>query len=179
MKATEQQERAYLDQMLQQLEWALQRAENNMKEFSREFKQNEVYLHDQKSGMDEADQVSAGQSFKRMASQGEATNLARKRLTKLLASPYFGRINFTPEGNTEQRPIYIGMYSFADVTPDTNPIYDWRAPVSSMFYDFELGSAWYKNPVGVMKGSIDLKRQYRIRNGKMEYMIENAVNIQD
>jgi DNA helicase-2/ATP-dependent DNA helicase PcrA len=71
------------------------------------------------------------------------------------------------------------MHSFVNTTPDTFPIYDWRAPVSSMFYDFELGDAWYETPAGTEKGTIELKRQYRIRRGKMEYMIENAVNIQD
>src|SRR5690606_36708254 len=64
-------------------------------------------------------------------------------------------------------------------TPGIYPIYDWRAPVSSMFYDFELGDAWYNTPGGTVKGTIRLRRQYRIRRGKMEFMIENDVNIQD
>ncbi|MDZ7649795.1 MAG: hypothetical protein U5K54_23130 [Cytophagales bacterium] len=48
-----------------------------------------------------------------------------------------------------------------------------------MFYDFELGDALYQTPAGEVKGTIALRRQYRIRKGKMEYMIENDVNIQD
>jgi len=48
-----------------------------------------------------------------------------------------------------------------------------------MFYDFELGEAWYETAAGTVKGSIGLRRQYRIRQGKMEYMIENDLNIQD
>jgi DNA helicase-2/ATP-dependent DNA helicase PcrA len=51
--------------------------------------------------------------------------------------------------------------------------------VSSMFYDFELGEANYTTPAGVVHGNINLKRQYRIRDGKMEYMLENSLNIQD
>ncbi|HMG89715.1 MAG TPA: 3'-5' exonuclease, partial [Chryseolinea sp.] len=61
----------------------------------------------------------------------------------------------------------------------SNIIYDWRAPVSSMFYDYELGEASYTTPGGVIHGNIELKRQYRIRDGQMEYMIENSLNIQD
>src|SRR5205085_4529974 len=60
-----------------------------------------------------------------------------------------------------------------------NPIYDWRAPISSMFYDYELGDAEYKTPSGIVKGKLLLKRQYKVREGKMEYMIENSLNIQD
>ena len=61
----------------------------------------------------------------------------------------------------------------------SNVIYDWRAPVSSMFYDFELGEASYATPAGDVQGNIELKRQYRIRDGQMEYMLENSLNIQD
>ena len=49
-----------------------------------------------------------------------------------------------------------------------NLIYDWRAPISSMFYDYELGEATYISPVGEISGDVSLKRQYRIRKGKME-----------
>jgi DNA helicase-2/ATP-dependent DNA helicase PcrA len=114
-----------------------------------------------------------------MAFQGESTIAAKKRIRKLLESPYFGRIDFTMEGRSETLPIYIGVHSFADGVKGTYLIYDWRAPVSSMFYDFELGSAWYETAAGIVKGVIGLRRQYRIRLGKMEYMIENDINIQD
>ena len=61
---TEQEEREYLHQILQKLAWALQQVDHSAKQFSREFRQNEEYLYDQRSGMDDADRVSAGQSFK-------------------------------------------------------------------------------------------------------------------
>ena len=186
---TEQDERDYLEQILQKLEWALHHADQAAKQFTKAFRENEEYLYDQRSGMDDADRVSAGQSFKRMAFQGESTIAAKRRLTKLMESPYFGRIDFTPtseafvgaspDGRSEPLPIYIGVHSFVDSMSGKHLIYDWRAPVSSMFYDFELGDAWYETTAGTVKGSIGLRRQYRIRRGKMEYMIENDINIQD
>ena len=176
---TEEEERLYLEQVLQQLEWSLRQLDLETRQFSKEFRQNEAYLRDQRSGMDEADVVSAGQSFKRMAFQGEAGAAARRRLVRLSDSPYFGRIDFTRQGGIERMPIYIGVHSFTSTSPGIYPIYDWRAPVSSMFYDFELGAAWYDTPGGRVDGTIELRRQYRIRRGKMEYMIENDVNIQD
>lgn len=176
---TEQEERAYLDLIIQQLEWALEQADRETKQFSKEFREEQRYLYDQRSGMDEADIVSAGQSHRRFAFQGEAGIEARRKLTKLIESPYFGRIDFNQDAETSRLPIYIGVHSFIPQAPNTYPIYDWRAPVSSMFYDFELGEAWYQTPGGMVKGNIQLRRQFRIRQGKMEYMIENAVNIQD
>lgn len=90
-------------------------------------------------------------------------------------SPYFGRIDFA--SNNKSSPIYIGIYTFAD--EKLNLIYDWRAPISSMFYDFELGEASYSTPSGSIHGKIEIKRQYKIRDGRMEFMIENDVNIHD
>lgn len=179
VQSSEQEEIEYLDRILRKLEWAVQQVDNSTKQFSKEFRQNEEYLYDQRSGMDDADRVSAGQSFKRMAFHGESNIASKRRLNKLIESPYFGRIDFVREGSNERLPIYIGVHSFNDRTQGTYLIYDWRAPVASMFYDFELGNAWYQTPAGEMKGVIELRRQYRIRKGKMEYMIENDVNIQD
>src|SRR5690606_23034276 len=118
---TEQEERAYLELILQQLEWALQQLGREAQQYSKEFRQNEAYLRDQRSGMDEADVVSAGQSFRRMAFQGEAGVAAKRRLNRLLDSPYFGRIDFIREGDDQRLPVYIGVHSFVSGTPDTYP----------------------------------------------------------
>ena len=95
---TEEEERGYLDLILQQLEWALEKIDRETKQFSKEFREEQRYLYDQRSGMDEADIVSAGQSHKRFAFQGEAGIAARRKLTKLSESPYFGRIDFIRDG---------------------------------------------------------------------------------
>src|SRR5690606_41594882 len=68
---TEEEERAYLDRILQELEWAIEQADRAVREYSREFRQNQAYLFDQRSGMDEADVVSAGQSLTRMTQESE------------------------------------------------------------------------------------------------------------
>ena len=75
--------------------------------------------------------------------------------------------------------LYIGIHTFYDPVKKANLIYDWRAPISSMFYDHELGNASYSSPSGEVDGNISLKRQYRIRKGKMEYMIESSLTVHD
>ena len=105
--------------------------------------------------------------------------MARKRkLLKLIDSPYFGRIDFIPKDSSEEA-VYIGIYTFFDELERANLVHDWRAPISSMFYDYELGEASYQTPSGKISGEITLKRQYKIRDSRMEFMIENAVNIHD
>jgi DNA helicase-2/ATP-dependent DNA helicase PcrA len=172
---TETEEREYLELMKESLVLAIRRADESVRQFSRELREKKEYIHEHQSGMDEADMVAAGQSINRMAFTGESAAAKKRKLSKLLGSPYFARIDFAAKGK-DAAPVYIGIYSFAG---DPNPIYDWRAPVSSMFYDFELGAAEYQTPAGKVTGEILVKRQYRIREGKLEFMIENSLNIQD
>ncbi|HEX8037670.1 MAG TPA: 3'-5' exonuclease [Chryseosolibacter sp.] len=174
---TEQEEREYLEVIKEKLQLALKRIDDRVKEFSAEVRQKEQYIHEYKSGMDEADIVAADLSIKRMTYSGESTVAIRRNLAKLYQSPYFGRIDFY--AGAEAVPVYVGIHTFFDDGSGKNLVYDWRAPISSMFYDFELGPAWYETPAGRISGEIRLKRQYRIRDGKMEFMIENDVNIHD
>ncbi|MBL0740786.1 HelD family protein [Chryseolinea lacunae] len=175
---TEQDEREYLEVIKEKLLLATRRVDDRIRQFSEELRQNKEYIYEHQSGMDDADMVAAGQSINRMAFTGESAVARKRKLMKLHDSPYFGRIDFIPKESGETS-VYIGIYTFSDETERLNLIYDWRAPVSSMFYDFELGAADYTTPSGKVSGEIVLKRQYKIKEGRMEFMIENAVNIHD
>ncbi|MCI8443226.1 MAG: ATP-binding domain-containing protein [Provencibacterium sp.] len=92
-------------------------------------------------------------------------------------SPYFGRIDFTIERDTEV--CYIGIHSLTD--PDSSDIlvYDWRAPISSLYYNFELGPAHFSAPAGEVHGEITGKYQYKITGGCLQYMFDSHITIQD
>ncbi len=100
-------------------------------------------------------------------------------LKRLYKSPYFGRIDFLEQGEKAAEKIYIGMSSLT--TDDTMDmlIYDWRAPISGMFYDFETGSSSYLCPAGLIEGQMLLKRQYRIENSDIVYMFDSSLIIND
>ena len=158
MNATQQEEREYLEQIKEQLTLAIRRMEGSVKQFSDELRQKKEYIHEHQSGMDEADMVAAGQSINRMAFTGEAAVTRKRKLLKLGQSPYFGRIDFAAHPRAAGQPlppmpVYIGVYSFFDEQQRANLIYDWRAPISSMFYDFELGEASYTTPAGPVRGT--------------------------
>ncbi|MBT9395248.1 AAA family ATPase [Hymenobacter sp. NST-14] len=176
--ATLQAEKEYLEEIKEQLTLAIRRMDGAVKQFSDELRQKKEYLHEHQASLDEADMVAAGQSIDRMAFTGEAAVGRKRKLLKLGQSPYFGRIDFGARGQAAE-PVYIGVHSFFDEQRRANLIYDWRAPVSSMFYDFELGDAFFTTPSGRITGRIERKRQYRIRDGRLEFMLENDVNIHD
>lgn len=179
VNSTEEGERIYLEEIKERLSLALHRVANRVREFSEELRQNKQYIYEHQHGLDEADMVAADQSINRMVGTGEGAVERRRKLMKLVSSPYFGRIDFQKITDSEETPVYVGLATFTDETIRKNLIYDWRAPISSMFYDFELGDAEYETPGGKINGKISLKRQYKIREGVMEFMIENAVSIHD
>ncbi|AXI07858.1 AAA family ATPase [Oceanobacillus sp. 143] len=102
-----------------------------------------------------------------------------KTLDKLKSSPYFGRIDFIEESELERDQIYIGISSLMDQGEEDFLIYDWRAPISSLYYDFSPGKAHYETIEGPINGEITLKRQFIIRQGKIQGMFDTGVTIGD
>lgn len=88
-----------------------------------------------------------------------------KNLKNALSQPYFARIDFAAKGKGEEE-VYIGKTTILD--EDANVIVaDWRAPISSMYYDSGIGEASYNSPDGEIKGVLSLKRKYDIKDGKL------------
>lgn len=102
-----------------------------------------------------------------------------ERLKKMAGSPFFGSVEFQYEGEETAEDFYIGIGNFAERTGSLPLIYDWRAPVSGLFYDYDKGEASYEAPGGIMEGEILSKWQYKIRNNKMVYEFESDVKIDD
>lgn len=97
-----------------------------------------------------------------------------KRLEK---HPYFARVDFK-EGDEDPETIYIGLGSFAD---ENNHflIYDWRAPISSIYYDGKLGKVSYNSPDGEITVDMTKKRQFMIKDGKIVNMFDTNESIGD
>lgn len=136
---------------------------------------------------DEADDVAetyaALKQQAELLSERERTHrVANSRLimlAKLKSSPYFGRIDFKEAGESNTERIYLGLSSLLEEDALEYLIYDWRAPVSSLYYDYPPGPAEYETPGGSVKGSIELKRQYIIRDGSIQSLFDTGVTIGD
>ena len=88
-------------------------------------------------------------------------------LKSVLANPYFGMFQFK-DNNNETTDIYLGKKAILD--ENANVIaYDWRSPVCSMYYDYNIGKAEYIGTNGVKNfGEILKKRQIIIKNGELQ-----------
>ncbi|HYE11367.1 MAG TPA: RNA polymerase recycling motor HelD, partial [Patescibacteria group bacterium] len=102
-----------------------------------------------------------------------------KKLERMLETPYFARIDFVYDEFDDKEKIYIGMSSLIDNDTMDILIYDWRAPISSMFYEYELGDASFKVDKKSIKGKVELKRQYKIFHSKLVYMFDSSIKIDD
>ena len=100
----------------------------------------------------------------------------QKRLTDLVDSPYFGRIDINEDG--EEESLYIGTATFIN-EQDQFLVYDWRAPIASIYYNGTLGTVSYDTPNGPVKVDLTLKRQFKIKNGQIEHLFDTNETVGD
>ncbi|MTV82127.1 RNA polymerase recycling motor HelD [Secundilactobacillus folii] len=99
-------------------------------------------------------------------------------LKKMEQTPYFARIDFHEQGEPKTEKIYIGLASFSD-EPDRFLVYDWRAPISSVYYDGKLGDVSYQTPDGEQTVNVKLKRQFQIENGVIKTVFDTEEAVGD
>lgn len=171
-------ESIYLDTIIEKLNDYLDTLDKKVKLYEDEFKESKKYLYENREDMDAMEIFSNEKSISQIVSSGEFISKQKTKIESLINTPYFARIDFRYDDEDEIEKIYIGRNAFIDNFGDML-IYDWRAPVSSMYYDFELGNASYDAPLGKVEGDITLKRQFKITKSKMDYVIESALSIGD
>ena len=98
-----------------------------------------------------------------------------QKLFRIQNNPYFGAITFKSGDNSDK--IYIGITHVED--DEKYYVHDWRAPISSMFYDYGVGNAEYESPSGKISGEITNKRQFKIEQGNLIRVFDNSINIDD
>ena len=97
---------------------------------------------------------------------------------KELSRAYFGRIDFKEDGEKEAESCYIGI-GYVENENGFPIVLDWRAPISSLYYDYELGEASYQAPDGEISGEILLKRQYKVEGEDLIFAFDSSVTIND
>lgn len=183
---TKQQEQAHLDHVLAKVRDAEQAAAKKMGIAKRDIKSIDAQFNDIRmntstySGMmDTAMSVRAQQQMlaeRENSWQHAADHLAT--LQRLEAKPYFARIDFQERPDQKAETIYIGLASFTD-TPDHFLVYDWRAPISSIYYEGELGKVSYQTPAGKQTVNVTLKRQFQIAEGVIVTLYDTQATVTD
>lgn len=169
-------EKDYLKAVLYILEKEIQKNNSKIEELSDTIKKELKYTWDYDNQADLNEWANNMMKIERKSLSAISKTDKNRSYFKMLKSAYFARIDFKTEDDII--PVYIGIATLSDGTDFY--VYDWRAPISSMFYDYEMGEAKYTTPEGnEIKGKIVLKRQYKIEGENIVQIFDTDMQIID
>ncbi|MDB0439057.1 helicase [Clostridioides difficile] len=177
LKASFPDEISYLIDINNKLDNALEKAENSVDKLDKDYMDAKLYMVKNRGEIDPHEMFQNELALKQIDSYGAFMVKVRDKVAKMKDSPYFARIDFKLKDEDDDSKYYIGRFAF-DYENELL-ILDWRSPMASMFYDCEIGKAGYNAPLGWIDGEITRKRQFKIKNGRLEYVLESSMNIQD
>ncbi len=169
-------EEQYLKEVLFALDNAIVNTSNLIDTSLKKIEYIQQNIQDERYGMDSEELASHWQIVEDEDEKLDKLENIKQKLTRQRNNPYFARIDFS-QGNSESLPFYIGLGAVFKKTELL--VVDWRAPISSMFYDFDKGRAFYLAPQGKIEGEITLKRQYKIENSQLKYYFDSDIKIDD
>ncbi len=94
------------------------------------------------------------------------------------SSPYFAKIVYKDDSEQVADNLYIGKVGFCN-NDDEMLVVDWRSPISTLYYDSEVGKVSYKSPEGTKTGQMLLKRQIEIVDGKIVSITDSDLMTND
>lgn len=169
-------ELAYLNKVTCVLDKDVIETQKKISELSEEFEKIKSYYSEQYYFLDDEEIVAGGDEMDKEETLINEETQQLYKYKKQRLSPYFGKIDFLSNG--ENNSYYIGIFNLTN--GEKIPLVcDWRAPVSSMYYDYEVGKASYIAPKGVISGEITNKRQFKIKDSKIEYCFDSSLTIND
>ncbi|MFV4928079.1 RNA polymerase recycling motor HelD [Lactobacillus delbrueckii subsp. allosunkii] len=179
-------EQAHLDQVLQKIDQKRDKLQQAIAKDKAEARNISAHFYDDirldyddySTSMDTALSIQQQQQMLKErdnAWQVNARELAT--LKRLHVHPYFARVDFEEAGE-EPESIYIGLASFMDENNELL-IYDWRAPISSIYYDGKIGKVTYYSPEGPVEVDMSKKRQFMIEDGTIINMFDTDETIGD
>ena len=101
-------------------------------------------------------------------------NLLKKEIEnyeEALKNPYFGRVDFNEKLGIEEK-IYIGKKGITSTVDGEEIVVDWRAPVADLYYSGTGGEAYYKAPMGIVEGELNLKRKFLFNDENLDKIFD-------
>ena len=174
-------EKEYLQYVQDEIDETIEQLDELVKTRQKEIFEAHKYVVQNHTDMDAMEIFSNNKIIANDIDNLEKRTEIKSRLERMKDNTYFGRIDFLFEGDSREdiEAYYIGLGDFTSDHLKGTLVYDWRAPISSMYYDYEIGPASYQAPIGKMSGEITKKKQYKVKNGKLIYVLDNEIRIAD
>ncbi len=150
----------------QHLEECIRVIDGNIEEYMRQFKEisaetKELYDNYRSDNPELHNDLVIGLDMKSQIERTLNKNLMARR------KPYFGRIDYREIDDNTCYSLYLGKNGIRKNITE-NIIIDWRAPISSVYYDSDIGRSSYPTPVGErIEIDLFLKRTYEIEDSKL------------
>lgn len=170
-------EEAYLGRVLRVLDENREDIERTRLAMAEQMVSHRKEIWENVGDVDEYEQSSSEQCAEIDSDRYVALTLARDRIEKQRYSPFFGKIDFG-ETPSSRIAFYIGLGEISDKDGHMF-VLDWRAPISDLYYNHDLGEASYWAPKGEIKGKVYNKYQFKIEGGKLRYAIDTSTTILD
>ena len=170
------QEKDYLRNVLYILNKELSKNKNKVSNMTEELQEEMKYTWDATNRLSDVEFAYAIADIHRQSLSKNILEDKIKSYSHMIKSAYFARFDFETQDDT--LPVYLGIATLED--GNFFYVYDWRAPICSMFYDYELGEASYTTPSGeTIEGKIVLKRQYKIEGDEIKEVFDTNMQIID
>lgn len=175
---TAEEEKIHFDEIEEEIKRDIKDTEDNIEYRKEAIKAQKKYMRDSHGDMDDEEFL---QNMNNVNNDTLFVDQSSKRvnlLTRQVEAPYFGKLSFMyDDGDTV--PIYVGTNGYWSMEEDNQKIYDWRAPISSMYYDYEKGAAKYKGLDEEFSGTILEKKQFDIAKGRFHNVLDTDEQIND
>ena len=179
-------EQIYLSTVLKSIEDRVNQLGSDAERVSQDIVSQKKYLWQNLARQDFFEIMTSEQSINSAVNKGERFVEEKSRLLRAKNRPYFARVDFNydvfEEGEEPCLPVYIGISTIHSCDPNETQkilVFDWRAPIASLFYEFDTGRAYYQAPIGKIYGDITLKRHFKFEDGQLVYYVDSDTNVND
>lgn len=151
---------------------------HNVRRYEAEYQEHHTQAQELHKAINSGDVELYNQLMTATSLEEHAAQSLHKNQAALL-KPYFGRIDYIDHSVKRTEKVYIGKNGVFKNRTDIL-IADWRAPISSVYYENELGKGEYglpdEKPISI---DLQLKRTYDVEDGILKGYYDSDVASND
>ncbi len=177
----------YFGKLKTELGEARRKLEEEIESEKKAVKEFKAYINEHYAEMDEKEVRENVDSAGNMALLVNADAERLRNLGFMLENPYFARLDYLPDDSSECMELRFGSGSFWSEKDKKVKIFDWRAPIAALYYDYDLGPASYLVPDPDSNsgkklrysGVIKERLQTIVKDGELETVAETGSRVFD
>ncbi|MBR6273483.1 MAG: AAA family ATPase [Lachnospiraceae bacterium] len=177
----------YFRELKEELSAASEKLDEEIEKEKAAVKEFKGYINEHYAEMDEKEVRENVDSAGNMALLVNADMERLRNLGFMIENPYFARLDYLPDDSKEELNLRFGSGSFWSEKDKKVKIFDWRAPIAALYYDYDLGPATYYVPDPDSRtgeklkysGVIKERLQTVVKDGELVSVAETGTRVLD